>query len=100
MGPLAPAENTRAYDIVILGAGYGGLVAALRLGRKRQHLRIALINASDRFLERVRLQESIVAPVPPRIPSISAFLAGTGIEFIGGTVASLDAVRRCVRVAS
>jgi NADH dehydrogenase len=100
MGPLAPAENTRAYDIVILGAGYGGLMAALRLGRKRQHLRIALINASDRFLERVRLQESIVAPVPLRIPSISAFLAGTGIEFIGGTIASLDAVRRCIRVAS
>jgi flavin-dependent dehydrogenase len=31
MGPLAPAENTRAYDIVILGAGYGGLMAALIL---------------------------------------------------------------------
>jgi NADH dehydrogenase len=90
----------RAYDVVILGAGYAGLMAALRLCRKRQKLRIALINASDRFLERVRLQESIVTEVIPRIPSIAAFLAGSNIEFICGTVTSLDANRRCIRIAS
>jgi NADH:ubiquinone reductase (H+-translocating) len=76
------AEMTKtlpAYDVVILGAGYAGLMAALRLSRKRRKLRIALVSASDRFLERVRLQESIVAPVAARIPSISAFLAGTNI---------------------
>jgi NADH dehydrogenase len=86
------------YDIVILGAGYAGLMAALRLNRKRDALRIALINASDRFLERVRLQESIVTEVTPRISSISAFLAESNIEFICGTVASFDANRRSVRV--
>ena len=89
-----------AYDIVILGAGYAGLMAALRLTQKKQELRIALVNASDQFLERVRLQESIVAPVAPRIPSIWAFLEGTGIEFFCGEVASLDADRRCVRITS
>ena len=97
------AEMTKtlpAYDVVILGAGYAGLMAALRLSRKRRKLRIALVSASDRFLERVRLQESIVAPVAARIPSISAFLAGTNIEFFCGRVTSLDADKRCVRVAS
>jgi NADH:ubiquinone reductase (H+-translocating) len=89
-----------AYDVVILGAGYAGLMAALRLSRKRRELRIALVSSSDRFLERVRLQESIVAPVAPRISSISVFLAGTGIEFICGTVVSLDADRRCIRIVS
>ena len=89
-----------AYDVVILGAGYAGLMAALRLSRKRRELRIALVSSSDRFLERVRLQESIVAPVAPRISSISAFLAGTGIKFICGTVVSLDADRRCIRIVS
>ena len=89
-----------AYDVVILGAGYAGLMAALRLNRKRDTLRIALINASERFLERVRLQESIVTEVTPRISSISAFLAESNIEFICGTVASFDVDRRSVRVVS
>jgi NADH:ubiquinone reductase (H+-translocating) len=89
-----------AYDVVILGAGYAGLMAALRLSRKRGELRIALVSTSDRFLERVRLQESIVTEVMPRIPSIAAFLAGSNIEFICGTVTSLDATRRCVRISA
>src|SRR5665213_2314640 len=74
-------------------------MAALRLRRSKEPLRIALISASDRFLERVRLQETIVTEVKPRIASISAFLAGTNIAFIRGTVTSLDAGRRCVAIA-
>jgi NADH dehydrogenase len=91
-------EDVRKYDVAILGAGYAGMMAALRLNRKKQALRIALINVSDRFVERVRLQESIVTEVERRIPSISALLAGTRIEFICGRIVSLDAELRRVRV--
>jgi NADH:quinone reductase (non-electrogenic) len=99
MDPTTVTGNSRAYDVAILGAGYAGLMAALRLSR-RNAPGIVLINASDQFLERVRLQESIVTEVPPRIPSISAFLAGSNIEFIRGNVISLDADRRRIRLAS
>jgi NADH dehydrogenase FAD-containing subunit len=93
-------ENSDSYEVAVLGAGYAGLMAALRLRRSGLRLRIALVGASDRFLERVRLQESIVADVPPRIPSLGAFLSGAGIEFIRGSVVSLDPDRRRARIAA
>src|SRR5260370_40673147 len=100
MDPTTVNDNSLTYDVAILGAGYAGLMAALRLGRSDKSLRIVLINASEQFLERVRLQESIVTEVTPRIPSISAFLAGSNIEFICGTFIWLDAERRRIRLAS
>jgi NADH dehydrogenase FAD-containing subunit len=93
-------ETFSSYDVVILGAGYAGLIAALRLGRKKWGLRVALVNPCDEFLERVRGQESIVAPVAPRIPSLSAFFTGTTLGFIRGSVISLDAEQRRIRITT
>ena len=100
MGAMQTVEALPPYDVVVLGAGYAGLMAALRLGRRKFGLRIALVSASDHFLERVRLQETIVNAVAPRIPSIAALVEGTPITFIAGRVVSLDAAQRRVRLAT
>jgi NADH:ubiquinone reductase (H+-translocating) len=92
------------YNVVVLGAGYAGLMTALRLRRRqrgpRRHdpWRIALVNGSDQFIERVRLQEHISAPVAPRVPSIARLMAGSGIDFVQGNIVGLDPAGRYVRV--
>jgi NADH:quinone reductase (non-electrogenic) len=96
--PASTASEYKTYDVIVLGAGYAGLMAALRLGRRRLGLRVALVNAEEQFVERVRLQESMVAPVKPRIASLSKYLSGMPIDFIRGRLISLDADRRVVRV--
>jgi NADH:ubiquinone reductase (H+-translocating) len=83
-------ECSNHAAVVILGAGYAGLMAALGLSR-RVSGRVVLINEREEFVERIRLQESIAREVAERLPSLPAFLAGTGIEFMRGRVLSLDA---------
>jgi NADH dehydrogenase FAD-containing subunit len=88
-------------EIVVLGAGYAGMTAALALvGRtkRRDDVRIRLVNAEERFVERVRLhqtasgQELTHLHIPDR-------LAGTGVEFVQGWVSGVAADARCVRLA-
>jgi NADH dehydrogenase FAD-containing subunit len=98
MQAIVATQTRHSCDILILGAGYGGLLAALRLRRRGSKLRVILVNSRDLFVERVRLQEQIVADIAPRIPSIGAFVAGRNVEFIEGEVRGLDADRRTAQV--
>jgi NADH dehydrogenase FAD-containing subunit len=88
-------------EIVVVGAGYAGMTAALSLAgrtRRRGDVRVRLVNAESRFVERVRLhqvasgQELMDLQIPDR-------LAGTGVEFVQGWVSGLDAEGRRVRLA-
>jgi NADH:ubiquinone reductase (H+-translocating) len=94
----SPGSSHEVYDVVVLGAGYAGMMAALRVGRRRLGLRVVLVNSDEQFVERVRLQESMVAPVKPRIASLSRYLRRTNVQFLRAHVLSLDPARNTVTI--
>jgi NADH:quinone reductase (non-electrogenic) len=82
--------SDRKLRIVVIGAGYAGLLAAVRLAGKtgRQPVEITLMNAYDTFVERVRLhQYAANQDMHPRY--IAEMLRGTGILFVQGWVSAL-----------
>lgn len=81
--------------IVIIGGGYGGMMAALRLAGKTRRLEvdITLVNGSEYFVERLCLHEYAVnRPLKQR--SIRHMLRGTTVSFVQGWVTSLNAAAR------
>ncbi|MDZ4766431.1 MAG: FAD-dependent oxidoreductase [Chloroflexota bacterium] len=73
--------------ITILGAGYAGMLAALRL-HKRAH--VTLISREATFVERIRLHQA-AAGQSIRVRPIADMLRGTGVTFIQANIAHIDA---------
>lgn len=79
-------------NIVILGAGYAGMMTALRLSHtthKRADVTVTLINAGAYFVERIRLHE-LAAGNPPKRHMIMELLRGSGVEFIQAGVKEVN----------
>lgn len=86
------------HKIVILGAGYTGMIAAVSLvgrTRKRDDVQITVVNATERFTERLRLhqlasgQQLAQLRIPEMLPEV---------EFIQGWVTGVDPDARTVRI--
>ncbi|GAA4236410.1 NADH dehydrogenase FAD-containing subunit [Streptosporangium album] len=86
-----------AHHMVVLGAGYAGLLAA-KLAAKRTGARITLVNAGDRFVERVRLHQLAAGQRLRDLP-LKDSLRGTGIELVVDRVTGIDTADRTVRLA-
>ena len=86
-------------EIAIIGAGYAGLMAALRLAgkTKQQNVTITLLNASDYFVERPRLHEAATGNAPTQRP-IREMIRDTSIQFRQGWVTTIDANGRSLKV--
>ncbi|MQY31968.1 NAD(P)/FAD-dependent oxidoreductase [Nocardia aurantia] len=88
---------TPTHEIVVLGAGYTGMLAAVRLAHRtrRMPVHITLVNPSERFTERLRSHQIATGQelADLRIPDA---LAGTGIEFRRGWVTAIDTATRRV----
>lgn len=86
-------------EVLILGGGYAGLLAALRLNsRGDSHKQnITLIDASDHFTERIRFHEVLVGKEPEKI-RFSDFLADTHVRFAQGRVTGIQPDQQLVTV--
>lgn len=84
--------------VVILGAGYAGLLCAFRLRRRAgDGASITVVSRDDAFVERVRLHEWLNGTAPPR-HALAPWLSAQGITFVHGTASSVDLAARTVRV--
>ncbi|MCK7624416.1 FAD-dependent oxidoreductase [Streptomyces sp. RS10V-4] len=89
-----------AHRVVILGAGYAGLAAAVQLAARAGRngsVRVTVVNAQERFTERLRLHMAATGRQLAEL-SIPALLAGTGAQFVQGWVTAVDADARTVRI--
>src|SRR3989441_8577677 len=84
-------ETQPPTRILVIGAGYAGLLFTMRLAGKvaRQNVQIALVNESDTFTERLRLHQFATNQVI-QWRSIPQMLRQTHIQFIQGRVTSID----------
>ncbi|GAA5179260.1 FAD-dependent oxidoreductase [Rugosimonospora acidiphila] len=98
----APSEAHEAtpHRVLILGAGYAGMAAAIQLAgrvKRRGDAQVTLINAQDRFTERLRLHMTATGQRVAEL-SIPELLDGTGTRFVRGWVTAVNADARTVRV--
>jgi len=88
-------------QIVILGGGYAGLMAAIRLAKKtkQQAVGITLVNATDKLIHRIRLHQVATQQDIEEL-SIPHLFKGTGIQFVQGFVTDIDLQAKQISVES
>ncbi|ROP40657.1 NAD(P)/FAD-dependent oxidoreductase [Saccharothrix texasensis] len=87
-----------AEHIVVVGAGYAGLAAA-KLAARWTDSKVTLVNARDRFVERVRLHQFAVGQQLRDVP-LAAVLKGTGVELVVDRVTGIDPDARKVQLTN
>jgi NADPH-dependent 2,4-dienoyl-CoA reductase/sulfur reductase-like enzyme len=91
--------NTNQTQIVIIGAGYAGLIAARRLAWKtrRSDVAITLVNGTERFIERVNLHK-FATNQPIGQPTILENLRKTEVNFVQGWVKAIHPAEHSLSV--
>lgn len=88
-------ETTKQDDsgrVLVLGAGYGGLMAALRAA---DHATVTLVDPSSEFTERVR-QHELAAGRPSIGHPLAPLLGRKGVRHVAARATALDTERRTV----
>lgn len=94
---LEHSPNTERTNVVVIGGGYAGVMAANRL-TQRDDLTVTLINPRPTFVHRIRLHQ-LVAGSNDAVIDYRKVLA-ENIRLVVDTVTRIDASERNVRLAS
>ncbi|WP_069868620.1 NAD(P)/FAD-dependent oxidoreductase [Streptomyces malaysiensis] len=100
MSARQEAGTATGHRVVILGAGYAGMAAAVQLAaraKRREEVRVTVVNAQERFTERMRLHMTATGQRLAEL-SVPELLAGTGARFVPGWVTAVDADAKTVRI--
>ncbi|MFF5538009.1 NAD(P)/FAD-dependent oxidoreductase [Streptomyces cinerochromogenes] len=100
MSASKSTSTATAHQVLILGAGYAGMAAAVQLAaraRRHESVQVTVVNAHERFTERMRLHMTATARRPAEL-SIPELLQGTGVRFLRGWVTAVDAEAKTVRI--
>ncbi len=87
-------ENT---DVVVIGGGYAGVLAANRL-TQRDDVTVTLINPRPTFVERIRLHQLVGGSYDAVVDYREVL--GEGIRLVVDTVTRIDAAERSVALAT
>jgi NADH:ubiquinone reductase (H+-translocating) len=82
-------------DILVIGAGYTGMMAAHGIALRNRSARVTLLNPTDRFNERLR-QHQVAAGQELGDHRIPMIVEPAGIRFVKGRAAAIDADARRV----
>ena len=84
-------RNRKEHRIVVVGAGYTGMMCAIRAARRtrRNGGRVTLVNPSPRFTERLRMHQIATGQRLDDL-RITDLVAGTGVEFVQGRATRID----------
>ncbi|MCP3017213.1 FAD-dependent oxidoreductase [Nocardiopsis dassonvillei] len=94
------AGMAAAHRVLILGAGYAGMSAAIQLAarfKRHEDVQVTLVNAQERFTERLRLHMTATGQQLAEL-SIPELLEGTGARFVRGWVTAVNTDTRSVRI--
>ncbi|HEX8616935.1 MAG TPA: FAD-dependent oxidoreductase [Thermoanaerobaculia bacterium] len=81
-------------NIVILGGGYGGALAAARLAKRG--IAVTLVEARSAFVERIRLHQVVAGDDVASIPYARLF-RGLPVELVQAKVIAIDRERKVVQ---
>lgn len=92
--------DRESSDIVVLGAGYTGMVSALGIAsRAGRRVRVTLVNPRDRFVERIRMHQ-LATGQPLTEHRVADLVGGTGIAFVPGWATAIDVGAQTVDVSA